>query len=145
MAERESKVESVNDRDAGRVSGETSPPGGGIVGALLTPVTVVAAGIAALGSALWHDRAFWAFARQGVDELGTAFGKMVPDSIQVDESGSLWNPTQGEIASAARDTGGLHRMNWASLRASRSAEAEQQNTQQPEQDRGKEQDNGMSM
>jgi hypothetical protein len=37
--------------------------------------------------------------RQGIDELGEAL-KPFPQSIQVQESGSIWNPTQGEIASA---------------------------------------------
>jgi hypothetical protein len=50
------------------------------------------------------DRAVAAAWRQGLDELGTAFGKALPDSMQIDESGSLWNPTQGEIASAATET-----------------------------------------
>jgi hypothetical protein len=38
-----------------------------------------------------------AFARQGADELAVAL-KAFPESISVDEPGTLWNPTQGEIA-----------------------------------------------
>lgn len=49
------------------------------------------------------DRAVAAAWRQGLDELGAAT-KPFPDSIQIDESGSLWNPTQGEIAAAAKET-----------------------------------------
>src|SRR5262249_34871305 len=67
----------------GKEGGEASPPGGGVIGALMTPVTMVAALIAAFVSDLWRDRALAAFGRQGLDELGTAM-KAFPDSIQVD-------------------------------------------------------------
>jgi hypothetical protein len=44
--------------------------------------------------------------RQGIDELGAAL-KAFPDSIQREESGTIWNPTQGEIAkSRAPDKAG---------------------------------------
>jgi hypothetical protein len=40
----------------------------------------------------------WAAFRQGVHELGAAFGKALPDSIQVDEPGSHGTaPTQMEV------------------------------------------------
>jgi hypothetical protein len=49
----------------------------------------------------WHaatdDGILAAAFRQGIDELGAAL-KPFPESIQVQESGALWNPTQGEIA-----------------------------------------------
>ena len=38
-----------------------------------------------------------AFGRQGIDELGTAL-KAFPESIQMQEIGGLFEPTQGEIA-----------------------------------------------
>jgi len=39
--------------------------------------------------------------RQGAGEIGTAL-KAFPDSIQVDEPGAIFSPTQGEIAEANR-------------------------------------------
>ena len=39
--------------------------------------------------------------RQGIDEIGMAL-KAFPDGIQADEPGTLWNPTQGEIAQNRR-------------------------------------------
>jgi hypothetical protein len=39
--------------------------------------------------------------RQGAKELGSAL-KAFPESISADEPGSLWSPTQGEIAEANR-------------------------------------------
>jgi hypothetical protein len=129
--------------------GDTSPPGGGILGVLLMPVTMVAAGIAALVSDLWHDRALWAFGRQGLDELGTAL-KPFPESIQVDESGTLWNPTQGEIARDSREHSGLHRR--ASLLPPPGWSAEQASQERGNvygqgngQDKGSEKDQGMSL
>jgi hypothetical protein len=72
---------------------------GGLVGAIFS-------GAMEAASSLWHaltdDGYLAAAARQGIDELGVAL-KPFPDSIQVDETGTLWNPTQGEIA-AARDS-----------------------------------------
>src|SRR5688572_20920212 len=48
---------------------------------------------------LLRDGTLAAAFRQGIDELGEAL-KPFPQSIQVQESGSIWNPTQGEIAAA---------------------------------------------
>jgi hypothetical protein len=39
--------------------------------------------------------------RQGADEIGQAL-KAFPDSIQVQEPGTILNPTQGEIADSNR-------------------------------------------
>jgi hypothetical protein len=55
-----------------------------------------------MGEALMRDGTLAAAGRQGLDELGEAL-KAFPESIQVQEVGSIFNPTQGEIA-AARDT-----------------------------------------
>jgi hypothetical protein len=44
-----------------------------------------------------QDGTLKAAGRQGIDELGAAL-KAFPDSIQAQESGSIFNPTQGEIA-----------------------------------------------
>jgi len=92
----------------GQEGGEASPRGG-IVGVLMTPVTAVAAGIAAFVSELWHDKELAAFARQGVDELGTAISKPFPDSIQVDEIGSIWNPTMRDIDNVGHQGGHARR------------------------------------
>ena len=59
--------------------------------------------VAATFSTLWHhatkDGTLAAFGRQGIDELGEAL-KAFPEAIQTQESGSIWNPTQGEIAAS---------------------------------------------
>ena len=39
--------------------------------------------------------------RQGVDELGAAL-KAFPDAIQAHETGTIFNPTQGEVASGRK-------------------------------------------
>ena len=44
-----------------------------------------------------RDGTLAAFWRQGADEIGMAL-KAFPDSIHVDEPGTILNPTQGEIA-----------------------------------------------
>ena len=132
MAERASSVESVNDRDAGQDRG--------ILGVVLMPFEVFGNAVKTVVEAVFRDGTLEAAGRQGIDELGAAL-KAFPDSIQIQEVGTIWHPTQGEIASQ-RDHG-EERTSWSSLGASRSAEAEQQNTQQPEQGRGQEQDGGM--
>ena len=43
--------------------------------------------------------------RQGIDELGAAL-KAFPDAIQTQEPGTIFNPTQGEVA-ADRKAGGF--------------------------------------
>jgi hypothetical protein len=48
-------------------------------------------------NAVTADGTLAAAARQGFDELGQAL-KAFPDAVQVDEPGTLWNPTQGEVA-----------------------------------------------
>jgi hypothetical protein len=52
--------------------------------------------------AVVRDGTIDAFLRQGANELGTAFGKMVPDSIQVDEPGQVFNPLYSDIAADKR-------------------------------------------
>ena len=49
--------------------------------------------------AITKDGHLAAMGRQGADEMGMAL-KAFPDSIGIDEPGTLWNPTQGEIAEA---------------------------------------------
>ena len=53
-------------------------------------------------NAVMRDGTIAAFFRQGVKELGEAFGQMLPDSIQVSEPGSVWNPLYSDIAADKR-------------------------------------------
>ena len=53
--------------------------------------------VARIWEAITKDGHLAAAGRQGADELATAL-KAFPDSIGVDEPGTIWNPTQGEIA-----------------------------------------------
>ena len=52
-----------------------------------------------------QDGTIKAAGRMGIDELGAAL-KAFPDAIQVSEPGTIWNPTQGEVA-ADRKIGGF--------------------------------------
>lgn len=52
---------------------------------------------AKIWDAIAKDGHLAAAGRQGLDELGQAL-KAFPDSIGVDEPGTIFNPTQGEIA-----------------------------------------------
>ena len=78
----------------------------------------------------WQTAYLEAAGRQGIDELGVAL-KAFPDAIQVQETGTLWNPTQGEIA-ADRQHG---RHPWPS-------EIAAQNRHQPGKDHGDGHENG---
>ena len=93
MAERESNVESANDRDAGQERG--------ILGVVLLPFEMFGNAVKAVADAIFRDGTIEAAGRQGIDELGAAL-KAFPDSIQIQEVGTIWHPTQGEIAVAAR-------------------------------------------
>lgn len=74
-----------------------------MIGAVLTaPMTMVAKA----WNAIMADGVIAGFARQGIDELGTAL-KAFPDSIQREETGTLWSPTQAEIT-ASRKHGGIN-------------------------------------
>jgi hypothetical protein len=145
MPERKQSVEAGNGRDTGRSGGEVTPPGGGIIGVILTPVTMIAAGIASMVSALWNDRELAAFGRQGIDELGAAL-KPFPDSIQVQETGTIWNPTQAEVTNSG-NLGGHRRSSYSSLTPPRGWSAEEENGQRRDngQEKSNGQDQGMSM
>ena len=54
--------------------------------------------------AIMKDGTIAAFGRQGVSELGEAL-KAFPESIQVREVGTIFAPTQGEIANAREPEG----------------------------------------
>jgi hypothetical protein len=74
---------------------------GSLLGMVGNIFVLAVAGIAVLVAKLWHaiteDGTLKSAARQGVDELGVAL-KAFPDSIQTAETGTVWSPTQGEIA-----------------------------------------------
>ncbi len=53
-----------------------------------------------------QDGTIKAAGRQGIDELGAAL-KAFPDAIQAHEAGTIFNPTQGEVA-AGRKAEGHH-------------------------------------
>jgi hypothetical protein len=72
---------------------------GGFLGVAAYLVTAVASMAAGLWSAVTRDGTLAAAGRQGADEIGMAL-KAFPESIQTQESGSILNPTQGEIASS---------------------------------------------
>jgi hypothetical protein len=54
--------------------------------------------------ALFRDGALAAAGRQGLKELGDAFGVMTPESIQVSEPGAVWNPLYSDIAADRRES-----------------------------------------
>ena len=56
--------------------------------------------VASLVSAITRDGYLAAAGRQGVKELANAFGQAWPESILVHEPGTIFSPTQGEIAAA---------------------------------------------
>ena len=61
----------------------------------------IAGGVGSVIDAILEDGTIEAAGRQGIGELGVAH-KAFPDSIQVKEPGTVFNPTQGEIAAAHR-------------------------------------------
>ena len=114
----------------------------------------IVSGAAAIVASLWNavtaDGTLAAAGRQGIDELGVAL-KAFPDAVQVQETGTLWNPTQGEIA-ADRKQAGLS-SSYASYSASSGpphpwpSEIANENRNQPGKDTGNgyEKDTGYSM
>ena len=116
MAEKQTS-DNENRRPASAEAGGPVSSGGGLLGA-------IAGGVAKIWNAVMADGVLEAAGRQGIDELGAAL-KPFPDSIQVQETGTIWNPTQGEIA-ADRQHG---RHPWPS-------EVANQNRLQPGKDHG---------
>ena len=80
------------ENQAANDAGESARSNGGLLGAIFS-------GMAKAWNAVTEDGYLAAAARQGAGELGAAL-KAFPDSISVNERGTLWNPTQGEIAKA---------------------------------------------
>jgi hypothetical protein len=86
------------DNQASGEAGDSASNSGGLLGAFLN-------GVARVWNAVTEDGYLAAAGRQGLGELGQAL-KAFPDSIQVQEPGTIFNPTQGEIA-ADRETSSI--------------------------------------
>jgi len=96
------KQPSVNDNSRS-ASANAGGPVGGVVGLVGAVFTGAAAAVGKLWHAITDDGILAAAGRQGIDELGAAL-KPFPESIQMQETGTLWNPTQGEIAADRQHT-----------------------------------------
>jgi hypothetical protein len=70
---------------------------------IMRGVAYVLASVAHLWSKATKDGALAAAGRQGADEIGSAL-KAFPESIQSQEPGTIFNPTQGEIAASRKDS-----------------------------------------
>ena len=144
VAEDRAKVEVSNDRSTGTDGGQAR--GGGIASLVLMPIVAVGTMIGKVWDAITRDGMLAAAGRQGLDELGAAL-KPFPDSIQVHETGTIWNPTPGEVASS-RELGGTNRnRSYSSLTPPSSYEAADDNRHQPGNDHGHDNDHdaGYSM
>ena len=73
--------------------------GGGILGLFAAIFSITKSALSSTWNAVTKDGTLAAAGRQGADELGMAL-KAFPDSIQSTVPGTLWNPTQGEIAAS---------------------------------------------
>lgn len=71
----------------------------GAVGMVQAAYSATKSGLSSVVNAATRDGTLAAAWRQGADEIGMAL-KAFPESIQVEEPGTILNPTQGEIASA---------------------------------------------
>jgi hypothetical protein len=141
MAERKAS-ENENSRPASADANKPDSKGMGLVeGAILAAVSI--------GAKLWNavtaDGVLAAAGRQGIDELGAAL-KAFPDAMQVQETGTLWNPTQGEIAADRKQ--GKHIGSYSSYSSSSGpphpwpSEIAKANQHQPGNDHGNGHDNG---
>ena len=98
--------------------------------------------IAAAMNHAMKDGTIAAAGRMGIDELGAAL-KAFPDSIQQQETGSIWNPTQGEVAEARSDHSeaaiGMDHKPWLPSPSQIAAETK---PYQPEAEQGRQHDQG---
>jgi hypothetical protein len=102
MARERSEAERGNDGATGRAASDGQPtPGGGVLGLVFLPFVVIGRGIGKVWNAITDDGHLAAAGRQGIDELGAAL-KAFPDSIQREENGALWSPTQAEITASRK-------------------------------------------
>jgi hypothetical protein len=88
-------------------------------------------------SALFADGTLEAAGRMGLDELGEAL-KPFHDSISVQESGTIWNPTQGEIAAGRESQNGQGGQGFQPMTPGQIAAANRHTPYVPEQDRSDE-------
>lgn len=100
-------------------------------------------GLSSVWNAITRDGTLAAAGRQGADELASAL-KAFPESIHVDEPGTVLNPTQGEIAASRSPHGGVHGRANTGLR-SPSEIAKDNRPYRPERDQGHDQDRGHGM
>jgi hypothetical protein len=128
------------------VSGQS---GGSAVGIAATVAVVTVVTVARLVAKVWSgltkDGTLAAFMRQGADELGAAL-KAFPDAIQTQETGTVWNPTQGEIASSRAR--GKHSGNYISFSNHPHpwpSEVAREQKNRPDTGKGREHDAGQSM
>ena len=87
--------------------------GGGVLNAITTATAAVIAVGTLISQKLNEDGTLAAAGRQGLDELGNALVAFPPGTAHATESGTIWNPTQGEIAADRRHT---EYGNWQSSR-----------------------------
>lgn len=109
----------------------------------------MAAAVTSIVQRVWNgltaDGYLPAAVRQGADELGAAL-KAFPDSVQTQEHGTIFNPTQGEIA---RDRNGngmqgqWHHSSARNLPTPGQLVREHRSNLAMEQERGQEQERGL--
>ena len=77
------------------------------VGIITQAATRMAEAVTSVFRAITRDGHLAAAGRLGVDELGEAL-KAFPDSIQKQEPGTIWNPTQGEVTADRKASRHVH-------------------------------------
>jgi hypothetical protein len=151
MAEQTSTADRGSGGTIGRNGSEAQPTrGGGAASLVMLPFLAVASVIAKVWHDITSDGTLAAAARQGADEMGVAL-KAFPEAIQIQETGQLWSPTQGEVAASRHQ--GRHTGSYSSYSASSQpphpwpSEIANQNRHQPGNDHGQDHsnDNGHSM
>jgi hypothetical protein len=109
------KDKSVPERENNQAdSVKAQPSPGGILGVIFLPFEMIGTALGKVWNAITRDGHLAAAGRQGIDELGAAL-KPFPDSIQVHEVGTLWSPTQGEIAAGRQQGRQNGSPSWSSL------------------------------
>ena len=136
------KQESTRENDRTASADRTAGKGGGMVESVVLGAVSI---VASLWNAVTADGTLAAAGRQGIDELGAAL-KAFPDAIQAQETGTIWNPTQGEIAADRQQ--GRHTGSYSSYSSSSGpphpwpSEIASQNRHQPGKDHGNGHENG---
>src|SRR5262245_14125011 len=91
-----------------RAEASAGTGGGSMLGGIAGMAVAALNGAAMLAVKMWDaltaDGVLAAAGRQGTDELGAAL-KAFNDTIQTQESGTIFNPTQGEIAADRKGHG----------------------------------------